>query len=215
MVKLGFVDDHRLFRKGLISLVTLSLPDVQIILEADDGFALQNLIDPKLLPDIILMDIHMPNINGYDAVKWLTDHYPDIKILVVSMVEDENSILTMVKGGVKGYLTKGADQREIVTAIQTIYDGGFYYTDFLTGKLVHALQNSQSLKSGSQILLNERELEFLQYVCSDETYNEIAKKMFLSPKTIDGYRDALFEKLQVRSRVGLAIYAIKNGHVNL
>ena len=212
-LKLAFVDDHRLFRKGLISLIEISFPDSTIIFEADDGQDMINTISDTNLPDIIIMDINMPGTNGYESVTWLKKQFPDIQILVVSMIDEEESILKMIKLGVKGYLTKGSDHHEIVSALNTIRSGGFYYTDFITGKLVHAIQSGSNpnFTPQHQISLNEREINFLRFACSDDTYNEIAKKMFLSPKTIDGYRDTLFEKLQVKSRVGLAIYAIKNG----
>jgi len=162
---------------------------------------------------LILSDINMPGMDGFESVSWLKKHFPEIPILVVSMIDDEEAILKMVRLGVKGYLTKGSDHSEITTALNTIRSGGFHYTDFITGKLVHAIQSgaNTSLNGQYHITLNERETDFLRFACSDDTYSEIAKKMYLSPKTIDGYRDNLFEKLQVKSRVGLAIYAIKNG----
>jgi DNA-binding NarL/FixJ family response regulator len=212
-LKLAFIDDHRLFRKGLISLLELSFPDLNIVFEADDGNKMKNMISGSNLPDIIIMDINMPGMDGFESVSWLKKHFPEIPILVVSMIDDEEAILKMVRLGVKGYLTKGSDHSEITTALNTIRSGGFHYTDFITGKLVHAIQSgaNTSLNGQYHITLNERETDFLRFACSDDTYSEIAKKMYLSPKTIDGYRDNLFEKLQVKSRVGLAIYAIKNG----
>jgi two-component system, NarL family, invasion response regulator UvrY len=122
----------------------------------------------------------------------------------------------MLKLGVKGYLCKDVEPKELGEALHAIMNKGFYYTDFITGKLVHSLQHTNESTGNAAIkLMNDRERTFLQLACSEMTYNEIAGKMFLSPKTIDGYRDSLFEKLQVKSRVGLALYAVKHGLVQL
>ncbi len=216
-VKLALVDDHTLFRKGLISLIDLAYSNYTILFEADNGIDLQQKIDKNNLPDIILMDINMPGMDGFAAVKWLNEKYPNIKVLVVSMIEKEESIVRMLKLGVKGYLSKDVEPKELGEALESVLNKGFYYTDFITGTLVHSLleDSKTSAKSAALNLMNEREKEFLQLACSEYTYNEIASKMFLSPKTIDGYRNALFEKLQVKSRVGLALYAVKHGLVEL
>jgi two-component system invasion response regulator UvrY len=212
LIKLGLVDDHKLFRKGLISLIEMVSADCVIQFEANNGLDLQKKIDPNDPPDIILMDVNMPGMDGFASVQWLKDNFPGIKVLVVSMVEKEETIVRMLKMGVKGYLCKDVEPQELGEALQAIANKGVYYTDFVTGKLVHSLQNNHSdtAKSPGVDLMNDREKEFLQLACSEMTYNEIAGKMFLSPKTIDGYRNSLFEKLCVKSRVGLVMFAIKN-----
>ncbi|MFT3703480.1 MAG: response regulator transcription factor [Agriterribacter sp.] len=216
---LALVDDHTLFRKGLINLIEMVNSNYTILFEADNGLDLQKKLDPSNQPDIILMDINMPGIDGFASVQWLKDHYPLINILVVSMIEREETIVRMLKMGVKGYLCKDVEPKELGEALHSIINKGFYYTDFITGKLVHSLQNGDPVeqKDGAEALrlMNDRERDFLQLACSEFTYNEIASKMFLSPKTIDGYRNALFEKLNVKSRVGLALYAVKHGIVHL
>lgn len=121
--------------------------------------------------------------------------------------------MKMVKLGVKGYLSKDIDPFELKNAIYTITNKGFYYTDYITGKLVHSLQQGDTLKGENAFndILSSKELRFIELACSDKTYNEIAAEMFLSPKTIDGYRNSVFEKLNVKSRVALALFAVKNG----
>jgi two-component system, NarL family, invasion response regulator UvrY len=216
--KLALVDDHRLFRKGLISLIEMVNSNYEILFEADNGIDLQEKIDKNNLPDLVLMDVNMPRMDGFEAVIWLSEHYPLVKILAISMVEREESIVRMLKLGVKGYLSKDVEPKELGEAIDAVLNKGFYYTDFITGKLVHSLQNGSeesNVKSEALKLMNDREKDFLQLACSELTYNEIAAQMFLSPKTIDGYRNALFEKLKVKSRVGLALYAVKHGLVQL
>ncbi len=214
---LAMVDDHKLFRKGLISLIEMVNSNYHILFEADNGIDLQQKLNATNQPDIILMDINMPGMDGFASVQWLKDNYPLINILVVSMVEKEESIVRMLKLGVKGYLCKDVEPKELGEALHAIINKGFYYTDFITGKLVHSLQNGQDTSEKTEVwkLMNDRERDFLQLACSEYTYNEIANKMYLSPKTIDGYRNALFEKLHVKSRVGLALYAVKHGLVQL
>lgn len=216
-VYISLVDDHTLFRKGLISLIEMVSPNYSIVFEADGGLELQQKIANTRQPDIILMDINMPGIDGFESVQWLKENYPLIKVLVVSMIEKEESIIQMLRLGVKGYLSKDVEPRELGEALDAVLNKGFYYTDFITGKLVHSLQNGSEDQKNSNIagLLSDREKDFLQFACSELTYNEIASKMYLSPKTIDGYRNALFEKLQVKSRVGLALYAVKHSLVKL
>ena len=216
-INLALVDDHTLFRKGLISLIEMVSSDYTILFEADNGLELQQKLDHNNQPDIILMDISMPGMDGFASVQWLGENFPLVKILVVSMIEKEETIVRMLKLGVKGYLCKDVEPKELGEALHAIMNKGFYYTDFITGKLVHSLQHVQDDNAKTTALnqMNEREKDFLQLACSEYTYNEIAAKMFLSPKTIDGYRNALFEKLHVKSRVGLALYAVKNGLVEL
>lgn len=217
-MRLALVDDHTLFRKGLISLIEMVCNDCIILFEADNGKDLQQKLTIANEPDIILLDVNMPHMDGFETVQWLNVHFPLIKILVVSMIEKEESIVRMLKLGVKGYLSKDVEPKELGEALHAILNKGFYYTDFITGKLVHAMQNEnghEAIKAEAYKLLNDREKEFLKLACSEFTYNEIAVKMFLSPKTIDGYRNSIFEKLQVKSRVGMALYAVKHGIVQL
>lgn len=217
LLKLALVDDHNLFRKGLISLIDVAVGKrVRILFEADNGIGLMEKINPDDLPDIVLMDITMDGMDGYESVRWLSKNHPQVKVLVVSMVEKEESIVRMLKLGVRGYLSKDVEPKELAEALEAVANKGYYYTDFITGKLVHQLQQGNGLEEKSILeKLNDREKEFLSLCCTDLTYNEIAAKMFLSPKTIDGYRANLFEKLNVKSRVGLALFAVKHGLVEL
>ncbi len=211
-IKLALVDDHKLFRKGLTNLIEMVNKNCIILFEAVNGLDLQKKLDKNNVPDIVIMDINMPGMDGFASVQWLKETYPQVKVLVVSMIEKEESVVKMLKLGVKGYLCKDVEPKELGEALESIANRGFYYTDFITGKLVHSLQenNFDTRQSSGVEQMNDREKEFLQFACSEMTYNEIAGKMFLSPKTIDGYRDSLFEKSSVKSRVGLVMWAIKN-----
>jgi two-component system invasion response regulator UvrY len=215
-IQLGIVDDHKLFRKGLISLIEMISKDYHILFEADNGLDLQQKIDKRNPPDIVLIDVNMPGMDGFASVQWLQEAHPDVKVLVVSMIQKEETIVRMVKLGVKGYLCKDVEPEELNIALQAIAKKGFHYTDFITGKLINSLQDKTGNKLiAAQNLMNDREKEFLHFACTELTYNEIADKMFLSPKTIDGYRNSLFEKLKVKSRVGLVLYAVRNGLVRV
>ena len=217
VITLELVDDHKLFRKGLISLVKTLNINCSILFEASNGEELECMINPNNIPDIILLDVNMPKRDGFQTVIWLHEHYPKVKILVLSMVCREEIVVKMLKLGVKGYLNKDVEPEELETALISIMGKGFYYTDFVTGTLVHSFQNGVSEFNGALRFheLKEREREFIKYACSEMTYYEIADKMFVSPKTIDGYRNSVFEKLNIKSRVGLVIHAIKENWVQL
>ncbi|MDR3715459.1 MAG: response regulator transcription factor [Puia sp.] len=211
----ALVDDHILLRKGLASLIR-SFGPYMILFEARDGKDLINKINPRFPPDIVLLDVNMPGMDGYSTALWLKRNYPDVKVLAVSMFDNENSIVRMLKNGAKGYVLKDAEPSELNMALDSLAQKGFYYSEKVTGKLIHMINNlnepEQRLRN--LVTLNEREIEFLKRACTEMTYKEIAEKMCLSPRTIDGYRDLLFEKLKVRTRVGLVLYAIKNGVVS-
>jgi DNA-binding NarL/FixJ family response regulator len=133
------------------------------------------------------------------------------------MYDNENSIIRMLKCGAKGYILKDSEPAELKAAIDALVNKGYYYSDLVSGKLIHAINKIEDAGNDVNTVnnLNERETDFLKYACTELTYKEIADKMFLSPRTIDGYRDSLFEKLHVKTRVGLVMFAIKNGIVNL
>lgn len=214
-IKIALVDDHALLRKGLAELIkNIGFP---VIIEADNGKDFTAKLKPNMLPDVVLLDINMPQMDGYETALWLKLHHPEVKVLALSMYDDENAIIRMLKNGAKGYILKDTDVSLLKEAIENVYQKGFHYSEMVTGRLIHSLNNlDNDHNSTAQLLkLNEREIEFLKFACTEMTYREIAEKMYLSPRTIDGYRDALFEKLTIKTRVGLAIYAIKHGVVHV
>lgn len=215
MAKIVLVDDHALLRNGLAELVkTLGH---EVLFECGNGKECIDRLDPKLLPDIVLLDINMPEMDGYETAQWLKQHHPDVKVLALSMYDNETSIIRMFKSGARGYILKDSEPGELKAALRALKEKGFYYSDLVSGKLMHAINKMEDENGNLKNLvpLNERETDFLKYACTELTYKQIAEKMFLSPRTIDGYRDALFEKLNVKTRVGLVMYAIKNGIVRI
>ncbi|MFZ1784041.1 MAG: response regulator transcription factor [Ferruginibacter sp.] len=215
MANIVLVDDHSLLRNGLAELVK-SQGHI-VLFEADNGKDFIEKLNKQDLPHIVLMDINMPDMDGFETTQWLKVNHPEVHVLALSMYDNETSIIRMLKCGAKGYILKDSEPAELRTAIDAIINKGFYYSDLVSGKLMHAINKLDDGGDGLKNLvpLNDRETDFLKYACSELTYKEIADKMFVSPRTIDGYRDALFEKLQVKTRVGLVMYAIKNGVVNI
>ncbi len=215
-VKVALVDDHVLLRNGLAGLVN-SFDGYAVMFEADNGQHLINELENGSKPELVLLDINMPVKDGYETALFLKQYYPDIKTLALSMYDNEQSIIKMLRNGAKGYLLKDTHPKEFKAALDAVMQKGFYYSEMVTGKLIHAVNNMDQPVQGTSsfIKLNDRETEFLKFACTEMTYKEIADKMFLSPRTIDGYRDALFEKLNIKTRVGLVMYAIKNGIVQV
>lgn len=214
MATIALADDHVLLRNGLASLVT-SLGHT-VLFEADNGRQFTEKIKTGE-PEMALMDINMPEMDGFETTLWLKQNHPDVKVLALSMYDNETSIIRMLKCGAKGYILKDSEPVELKEAIHAIMNKGFYYSDLVSGKLMHAI-NKMDDETGdlkNLVPLNERETTFLKHACTEMTYKEIADKMYVSPRTIDGYRDALFEKLKLKTRVGLVMYAIKNGIVNI
>ena len=203
----AIVDDHSLFAQSLKGLID-SFEEYTVLYHAVNG---KDLID-KLetisnKPDIILMDVNMPVMNGLETTYWLKKNLPNIKVLALSMDDDEMLIIKMIKKGARGYLLKDIHPNELRTALNELIEDGFYHTKHVSKILQKSL--ASETKDASEI--SENEMKVLHLACSEKTYKEIAEEMHLSPKTIDGYRDSLFKKTGSKSRVGLVIYAIRKG----
>jgi DNA-binding NarL/FixJ family response regulator len=208
-IQIALVDDHRLFRSGITSLIN-NFKGFNILFEASNGEEMIRKISSRLKPDIILLDIHMPVMDGAATALWLKENYPEIRMVVLSMLEDPEKVLTMLKFGAKGYLLKDSEPYEFEQALQKVSVGEVYYPEFVTRLLINSFNENIG-----QVTLQPRELEFLKLAASELTYKEIATQMCISIRTVDGYRDQLFEKLGVKSRIGLVLYAIKNKHIVL
>ena len=211
--KVILADDHNLLRDALAVLIN-SFEECKVIAVADNGIELKKQIGQGNIPDLVLLDLNMPVMDGYDCAKWLQEYYPGIKILTLTMYDSEIALIRLLQLGVRGFLKKDIHPEELRTALLAVADSGYYYSHTTTGKLASFFQKSHSSQSSiEKALLNETEIRFLKMASTDLTYKEIAQQMQMTPRAIDGYRDALFDKLEVKSRVGLAIYAVKNGIV--
>jgi len=205
----AIADDHSLLRNALAKLIS-SFGDYGVLFEANNGKEIRPLIQQHGIPDIVLVDVNMPEMDGFETTKWLHSNYPQIKILVLSMLSDERTIIRMMRLGAKGYLLKNADPEELKEALDSVLNKDVYLPDLISGKLISGLHRDAD-RDEDAITLNDREKEFLRWVCSELAYKDIAEKMNLSPRTIDDYRQNLFAKLNVHSRIGMALYAIRNG----
>ena len=204
MANIALVDDHVLMRKGLANLIQDL--EHQVLFEADNGKDFLDKLKASPSPDLVLMDINMPQMDGYETALEVKENYPDVKALALSMYDDDLAIIKMLRNGARGYVLKDCDPKELKSAIKAVLEKGFYYSELVSGYLIRTINNNDEISR-----LNAKEIEFLKLCCTEMTYKEIADKMCLSPRTIDGYRDNLFEKLHTKSRVGLVIFAIKNG----
>ncbi len=208
--KVAIVDDHTLLSQAIGNLID-GFDDFEVDGIFKNGQELINsLKNNKIQPKIILMDVNMPVLNGIETTKILTKEFPSILVLALSVEEEENTIIQMLKSGAKGYLSKDIQKDILHLALSTTLNQGFFHTQNVTDALLGSLKKKNELDE-----LKEREIEFIQLACSDLTYREIADKMCLSPKTIDNYRDAVFAKLNIKNRVGLVLFAIKSGIYNI
>lgn len=205
-IDLIIVDDHLLFSQALNGLVS-NFEEFNVITVLGNGKELVNyFLQEKPKPQIVLMDIQMPIMNGIEATQWLKENHPEIKVLALSMECEEETILKMLRAGAKGYLLKDIHPSILKHALNEVNSNGFYYTENVANTLLNSINKKENPNA---IKLKERELEFLKLACTERTYREIADVMCLSPKTVENYREALFEKLEARTRIGLVLYAIK------
>ncbi len=208
-IQVAVVDDHTLLRTALAKLID-SFEDYTVYFEAENGEELKKIINKKVIPEIVLLDVNMPGMNGYETAEWLYKHYPQVKVLALSMLSDDHAIIRMLKSGAKGYIMKSADPDELLLALNSVMEKNFYLSEYISGKIIGGLNRNMDVPD-DPVPLTEKEKEFLRLICSDLSYKEIAEKMFVSQRRVEDHRDALFEKLKLRSRVGLVLYAIKNG----
>ncbi|MBL7701211.1 MAG: response regulator transcription factor [Ferruginibacter sp.] len=209
--KIILADDHILLRDALAGLVN-SFKEFIVIATAADGNEVITSIKEIGQPDILLMDLNMPGMNGYDAATLIAQLYPRVKTVILSIQDSEIAILRLLQIGVAGFLKKDIHPDELKKALLVVASGKNYYSHEAAIKIIDLLRKkAESNLSLEELLLNEQELEFLKLVSTDMTYLEIARAMRLSLRHIERYRQALFVKLQVDSRVGLAIYAFRNG----
>lgn len=206
------VDDHLLVADSLKMLIE-TFSGYRVLYYAKNGMDLQQkIIANKSIPDVILLDVNMPLMNGYETMEWLSKEHPDVKVLALSMDDDEQMVLGMLSRGANGYLLKDIHPDALKIALNEVIEKGYYHSENVVNTLLKSLKPKKEIPT---IRLAERDLKFLQLSCSELTYTEIAAQMFLSPKTIDNYRSKLFKRFQVKNRVGLVIFALKNNLISI
>lgn len=214
-IKIALVDDHTLIRTSLGSLIN-EFDNCRVIMHASNGLDLIRQLKNGLKPDLVILDLSMPEMDGYETAKWLCENMPDIKVLMLSMYSTDMSLLRMLQMGVKGFLKKDVHVSELKTAIEAIMDAGYYYSYDTAGKIMNLFRKADdNMDMANRKLMSEAEMKFLRLACTEDTYKEIAQKMNMNPRSVDNIRDHLFTKLDVKSRVGLAMYAVKHGLITV
>jgi len=204
------VDDHVLIANAMSNIISNFL-QFEVLYTCENGLDFQEKLKTKPVPDIVLLDISMPIMNGFETAKWIKKTHPTILVMALSMQEDEQSLIKMIKNGSKGYMLKNVHPLELEKALDNLVKNGHYFPEWAASKVFTSIRED-TIDASSKLNLSERELEFLKYTVTEMNYREISEKMFCSPRTIENYRDSLFEKLELKTRVGLAVYALKNGY---
>jgi len=212
-IKIAIADDYKIYREGL--KVSLAQDDTMVVLfEVDNGEDLMKELE-GVTPDVIIMDLKMPIMDGMEATQLIRKKYNKIKILVVSMYDNDKFIIHLMEIGANGYLLKNAEPEEIRKAIYAVHENGYYFNDLVNKALLKKLVLRSNIKPSfnENIELTERELEVLKMICEEKTASEIGKEIFLSPRSVEGIRQRLIEKVGVRNTAGLVMFAAKNGIV--
>lgn len=214
VIKVAIADDHKIFRKGVI-LSLRPYTNIRFVLEAENGDELLAGL-PESQPDVVLMDLRMPQKDGIEATKILSKQYPNIFVLVLSMYEDERFVSHLMENGANGYLLKNAEPQEIRKAIVDVYEKGYYLNNFVNRILIkkaHAKQKTiPSLNN--EITISDKEKEVLKFICMEFTAQEIAQKMEISPRTVEAIKDRLMERFGSKNTAGLVFFAVKNNLVD-
>ncbi|MEP6597345.1 MAG: response regulator transcription factor [Ginsengibacter sp.] len=214
IVKVAIADDHKIFRKGVI-LSLRQYTNIKFVQEAENG---QELIDGLVEsnPDVILMDLKMPVKDGIETTKYINKHFPFIRIIILTMYEDERFVGHLMDSGANGYLLKSTEPAEIKKAISDVMRTGFYLNNFVNKILIKKNYSKQKFNPNlnSEVVISEREKEVLTLVCMEYTAHEIAKKMEISARTVEAIKDRLMERFGVKNSVGLVFYSMKNSLID-
>ena len=214
IIKVAIADDHKIFRKGVI-LSLRTYTNIKFTLEAENGDELIKNI-PGNEPDVILMDLRMPGKDGIETTKIISKQYPQIKIVILTMYDDEKFVYHMMENGANGYLLKNAEPQEIRRAIMDVYEKGYYLNNFVNRILLKRSHARQKVvpSLNSEITLNDKERDVLRYICMEFTAQEIAQKMEISARTVEAIKDRLMERFGTRNTAGLVFFAVKNNLVD-
>lgn len=216
-IKLALCDDHNLFRVGMASILT-QIPDFDLVLEAANG---QELIDKiaRRTPDVVLLDLQMPVLDGTATADFLRENHPLIKIVILTMHDEDRMVLHLLEKGVSGYLLKDADPGEVEKAVRKVMDDGVYLNEFVSRAMLRKMTNTTTVVKqpsafyNSKVLLSEREKEVLKLICEGLSTAEISERIFLSPRTVEGHRLRILEKTGTKNTAGMVAYAFKNNLV--
>ncbi len=214
VIKVAIADDHKIFRKGVI-LSLRPYSNIKFVLEAENGEDLINGL-AEAEPDVVLMDLRMPQKDGIEATKAISKQYPHIYVVVLSMYEDERFVYHLMENGANGYLLKNAEPQEIRKAIIDVYEKGYYLNNFVNRILLKRTHAKQKIAPSlnNEITITEKERDVLQFICMEFTAQEIAQKMEISPRTVEAIKDRLMERFGSKNTAGLVFFAVKNNLVD-
>ncbi|MDQ6845162.1 MAG: response regulator transcription factor [Bacteroidota bacterium] len=214
IIKVAIADDHKIFRKGVI-LSLRAFGNIRFVLEAENGEELIAGV-AEAQPDVVLMDLKMPVKDGIETTKYLNKHFPKIRILILTMYEDERFVGHLMDSGANGYLLKSTEPEEISQGIMDVMRTGYYLNNFVNRVLIKKTYKRQKFNPSltSEIIISDREKEVLTLVCMEFTAQEIAKKMDISPRTVEAIKDRLMERFGVKNSVGLVFFAMKNSLID-
>jgi DNA-binding NarL/FixJ family response regulator len=209
-INLLIADDHEIFRDGL-ALMLSKQKHITLQGQAEDGKELIELVKVHQ-PDIVLTDIKMPRMDGIEATKLLSAQYPDVRIIALSMYDEENLIVEMLEAGAKGYLLKNADKQEILDAIDQVFEDHVFYCKHTSATLASLIVRSKfnPYRKKEAIVFTNREKEIIKLICLQNTAQEIGDKLFLSKRTVEGYRTKILEKMAVKNTAGVVVYALRH-----
>jgi DNA-binding NarL/FixJ family response regulator len=211
-IKVAIADDHALFRTGVKTSLSIR-KDIQMVAEAENGMQLLNLLK-HIKPDVVLLDIQMPIMDGLTTLPEIKKLYPDVKVIMLSMHNDHSMITRMMEIGANSYLTKDSDSETIYQAIRTCYTEDFFFNDLTNKALLNGLRNKRAPEpEPAEVNLSEKEITILKLMCEEKSTKEIADLVDLSPRTVEAIRDKLKSKTGAKSMAGLVMYAIKAGIV--
>jgi DNA-binding NarL/FixJ family response regulator len=214
MTKVALVDDHALLRSGLANVIN-SFNDYKVVIEADNGRQFIDMLGKNNIPEIVLLDITMPEMDGFATAQWIKNNNPEIKVIVLSMMDDDNAIIKMLQYGARGYILKDSKPDVLKTALREVTEKGFFFNELVSGKLVHIISKGEEQQKMQSVNLSDKEIQFLKWCCTEKSYKEIADVMKISTRAVETLRSNLFEKLETLSRVGLVMYAIRNAIVKV
>jgi DNA-binding NarL/FixJ family response regulator len=211
---LVIADDHLLIAKAIGNIIA-GFNKYRVLYEVENGRVLtERFGNAKNIPHIVLLDISMPLMDGYETAQWIAQNHPQVQVMALTVQNEDEALIKMIKCGARGFLHKNIHPAELELALDTLVTRGYYFPDWATGKMLSSIAGDEK-NSEQPIQLHPKEVEFLQYAATELTYREIGEKMYCSPRTVEGYRDALFEKLNLKTRMGLVVYAIKNKIIKL
>ena len=214
-IRIALVDDHKLFRKGIAALIGDD-EHLEVAFEAGSGLELfEKLVDDQ--PELVLMDLEMPGMDGIEATQRLAREFPEIKVIVLTMHEEDHYISNLMEVGAAAYLLKSMDVDEVDIAIKSVMETGFYFSDRVSKALVGALTKKNRVRAtfNQKELLSQREVEVLKLLCQELSSEEIGDRIHLSPRTVEGYRRNLLSKTGARNLAGLVVFAIKNNYYDV